>query len=226
MNKISFRTYIVALVITALVFATALFITNRISVLRVSQLSSIQEKIATDILSLETQFALLEQVSCEDLAKNPLFSRELGSLGDRLQSTEAKLGTTNPKVIALKKQYTLLQIKDQLLLKRVGEQCKTKTTPILYFYSNDCDSCTRAGYALSLLREKYPDLRVYSFDYDLPLPALQTLTSIYDIQRNDLPVFIIDGKRTNGFTTFANLTNELPEKILSATSTETKKQSK
>lgn len=218
MNKTSTRTYVIALLITFAIFGTALFVGDRISGIRIAQLQGIQDQIAIDILSLETQFDLLSQVSCEDLADTPLLSRELGSLGDRLQTTEARLGANNPEVTRLKEQYSLLQIKDNLLLTKVAQQCDTGITPILYFYANDCEDCTRAGYALTKLRSDLPGLRVYSFDYDLALPALKTLIAIHDVTRDELPTFIIDGVHTSGFTTLDELTSRLPE-TLTATST-------
>lgn len=217
MNTTNPRTYVIALLITLVIFGTALFIGDRISGVRISQLQGIQDQIAIDILSLETQFELLAQVSCEDLAETPLLSRELGTLGDRLQITEARLGTHNEEVVQLKEQYSLLQIKDNLLLNRVSETCDTGITPVLYFYANDCDDCTRAGFALTKLRKDLPGLRVYSFDYDLSLPALQTLINIHDITRDELPVFIIDGEKVSGFSTLEDLTLELPETLTATT---------
>lgn len=219
MNTTNPRTYVIALLITLVIFGTALFIGDRISGVRISQLQGIQDQIAIDILSLETQFELLAQVSCEDLTNSPLLSRELGNLGDRLQITEARLGADNEEVLQLKEQYSLLQIKDNLLLNRVSETCDTGITPVLYFYANDCEDCTRAGFALTKLRKDLPGLRVYSFDYDLDLPALQTLINIHDITRDELPVFIIDGEKVSGFSTLEELTTSLPE-TLTATSTE------
>ena len=218
MNVTNPRTYIIALFITVAIFATALFIGDRISGIRITQLQGIQDRIAIDILSLETQFELLAQVSCEDLSSSPLLSRELGTLGDRLQQTEARLGADNEEVLQLKEHYSLLQIKDNLLLSRVSETCDTGITPVLYFYANDCSDCTRAGYALTRLRNEIPGLRVYSFDVDLDLPALTTLTTIHTISREKLPAFIIDGEKSTGFSTLEDLTNRLPESI-TATST-------
>ncbi|MBL1434528.1 hypothetical protein COB87_003115 [Candidatus Wolfebacteria bacterium] len=218
MNKTNPRTYVIALFITIAIFGTALFIGDKISGIRITQLQGIQDQIAIDILSLETQFELLSQVSCEALADTPLLSRELGSLGDRLQATEARLGTNNAEVLRIKEQYSLLQIKDSLLLARVSEQCDTGIIPVLYFYTNDCKDCTRAGYALTKLRNDLPGLRVYSFDYDLDLPALKTLIAIHEITREELPAFIINGEHSQGFTTLSELTERIP--IETATSTE------
>ena len=94
---------------------------------------------------------------------------------------------------------------------------------MLYFYANDCEDCTRAGYALTKLRSDLPGLRVYSFDYDLELPALKTLIAIHNVTRENLPAFVIDGEYSNGFTTLDELTARLPETLFAtttATSTE------
>lgn len=219
MDSRNISTYLIALGITGLVFATAVFATNTLANLRIAQLEGIEERIAIDILSLETQFELLAQISCEDLTDRPLLSRELATLGDRLAVTEARIGTDKPEVIRLKKQYSLLQIKDHLLYSRISEQCDLDIVPILYFYANDCTACTRAGYALSVLREEYPQLHVYSFDYDLDLAALQTLATIHGVDRNELPAFVINDVYTSGFSTLEELSLRLPEHLRTATTT-------
>src|SRR3990167_2726454 len=83
----------------------------------------------------------------------------------------------------LKRSYFLLEIKDYLLMKRLTEKCGIKPTFILYFYSTKdaCEECQRTGYVLTALRDKYTDLRVYSFDYHFDLGAISTLVSIYKV---------------------------------------------
>jgi hypothetical protein len=45
------------------------------------------------------------------------------------------------------------------------------------------------GYVLTALRNKYPDLRVYSFDYHFDLGAIETLKSIFKV-KDQLPALI------------------------------------
>ena len=89
---------------------------------------------------------------------------------------------------------------------------------VLYFYSNagDCADCDKAGYALSYLRDTYPTLRVYSFDYHLSLGALETLIGIEKI-RPEFPAFVINGKQSYGFTSLADFEKRFPKGSLSST---------
>ena len=99
------------------------------------------------------------------------------------------------EVLQLKKAYSLLEIKDYLLMKRLSARCNKKFVFALYFYSNSdkCQDCDKASIILTYLREKYPELRVYSFDYDLDLSAIKTLIAISKIT-DTLPAIVIDGK--------------------------------
>lgn len=218
-----------ALVITGVIFFTALYMSNTFNDRRIAELQDIEGRISTDIIALETQFALLEGLSCEALAENSVLSQELNSLERRLAFTEGQLGVDNPKVLALKKSYSLLQIKDYLLMKKVSEKCGLDPIFIFYFYTNEgnCDDCIREGYVLTFLREQYPRLRVYSFDYNLDLSALRTLIAINEI-KNELPALVINEEVYYGFQGREEIESVLPIEDLrepeeeSATSTDKK----
>lgn len=216
-----YKNAVIALLITALIIGTIFVLVGFLNQQRVEELRAIEDQLATDTLSIETQYALLEEAPCEGGTAN-LLSKELGSLGDRLVFAEEQAGKDDPEVLRLKERYTLLQIRDYLLSKRLARTCDVDPTIALYFYSNagDCADCDRAGYALSYLRQTYPDLRVYSFDYHLDLPALKTLIAIEGI-KEELPAFVIQDKRSYGFTTLEDLQDLFPEELFeTATSTE------
>lgn len=214
------RNALFALLITVAIIATVLYAVNFLNQQRVAELRAIEDQLTTDTLSIETQFALLEEAPCEDIAAGTTLSQEVGGVGDRLAYAEERLGNTDPEVLRLKDRYTLLQIRDYLLTKRLSETCNVAPTVALYFYSNvagECVDCDRAGYALSYLRQTYPALRVYSFDYHLDLAALRTLISVVKVEPQ-FPAFVIEGKRTYGFTSLEDLEKAFP-KSLFATST-------
>ena len=195
------RNALLALVITALLIGTVIYAVKYLDRQRVVQLDDLQSRLATDTLSVETQFALLESAPCKDLSEGNTLSQEVTSLGDRLSFAESQLGTKNAQVIELKKQYTLLEIRDYLLAKRLVETCKVKPTVVLYFYSNEpgaCTDCDRASYALSYLHQVNPNLRVYSFDYNLDLGALKTLIAVEKV-KPEFPAFVIDNKLSYSF---------------------------
>jgi len=221
MGKIPTRTYFIAFLITAALFSTALYASTYFNNQRIAEIASIEDRISIDILSLETQFDLLAELSCSEISENSVLSNELGSLARRLSFTEGQLGADNLEVISLKRQYTLLQIKDFLLMKKVSEKCTLSPVFILYFYSNegDCDDCTREGYVLTDLAETYPQLRIYSFDYNLDLSALKTLISINNIEQ-DLPALVLNDSVYYGYHDQTAIREILPELAELATSTE------
>ncbi len=177
---------------------------------RIDQLRSIEDKISIDLLSSETQFSLLQELSCKDISTTAL-SSELNSLADKITYSENNIGNNNTNVISLKKSYSLLEIKDYLLMKRITDRCGQKSVFVLYFYDNDdCTDCIKQGYVLTGLREKYPNLRVYSFDYNLDLSAIRTMISIYKVPK-DLPAIVINGKVYSGFQTLEVIEKTFPQ---------------
>jgi hypothetical protein len=214
--------YLIAFVITAAIFATAFYVSDRLDRARIAEIQATQDAISTDILSTETQFDLLNEVSsCQSLEADQTLPSELNSLASRLASAEQTLGDDNAQVIELKKQYSLLEIRDYLITQQVDQRCGLKPAEVLYFYSNDgtCADCTDAGYALDAMRQTYPDLRVYSFDYNLDLGALKTLIALEKVEPR-LPAFVIDNEPSYGFTTLGALEALFPKGAL-ATSTAT-----
>ncbi len=215
------RKYLFAFLITALIFGTAVVASSMLTDKKLEDVRSIENRVALDILSSETQFALLAETSCRDIGPGFL-SQELGPLGEKLSYAENQSGFSNEDVESLKRSYFLLEIKDYLLMKRLTEKCNIKPTFILYFYSSEdkCEECERMGFVLTALRDKYPDLRVYSFDYHFDVGAISTLTSIYKV-KGELPALIINGEPYYGFRNVEELETQVPALKLLKTATST-----
>ncbi len=223
------RNVIISLVITAILIATIAYAVNYLNTQRVAQLNAIEDQLSTDTLSVETQYALLENAPCSDFTngtgsttQSTALTQEVSDLGDKLAYAEQRLGNDDPQVTQLRNQYTLLEIRDYLLTKQLAASCHVTPTIVLYFYSNvpgECTNCDRAGTALSYLRQTYPTLRVYAFDYHLNLAALKTLETLEKVQA-PFPAFVIDGKRYNGFTSLDDFKQDFPQSLF-ATSTAT-----
>jgi hypothetical protein len=81
------KKYIVTFVITATIFVTAIYVSNLMSQKKLEDVRGIENRVALDILSSETQFALLEETSCRDIGPGYL-SKELGSIGEKLSFAE------------------------------------------------------------------------------------------------------------------------------------------
>lgn len=207
-RKIDWARYILALFITGTIFVTIFYISDMANKKRVAEMRSIQDTLSIDLLSSETQFALLNQASCSQNG-NSILAPEIGQLGDRLSFMETQLGTDNEEVIGLKKYYSLLQIKDYMLVSALAEKCNTNPVTVIYFYANDCEDCTKQGYVLTSLREKYPMLRVYSFDAQLDLSAIKTLQTITKVPAS-VPSLVINGKAYAGFQSIEAIEKAVP----------------
>lgn len=207
------KKYVIVFFITATLFASAFYFTNYFYKNKIDQLKSIQDNISIDILSLETQFSLLQELSCKDI-NNSILSQEINNIAAKMTYSEKNFDTDNTDIKYLKKYYSLLQIKDYLLMKKISERCGTKHSFILYLYSTDptCTDCVKQEYVLSSLRQKYQELRIYSFDYNLDLSAIKTLISIYKIPSN-LPIMVVNDKTYNGFQSIEDVEKLIPDLV-------------
>lgn len=204
--------YFFVFIITCSIFALGWYLSNYVNNKKINEIKDIQNKISIDILSSETQFALLEELSCQDL-DNSILSQEISKVADKINYSEQNVGSKQ-EIDSLKKQYTLLQVKDFLLSKKIGERCKQTISTIFYFYGDKevCPECVREGFVLDALRAKYPALRVYSFDYNLDLSTIKALRSIYKVE-DKLPSLVVQGKTVSGFKTVEELESLLPKDL-------------
>lgn len=221
--RFDYGRYIVSFIITLSIFATAFYVSNFFSDKKVKSINSIGDSIAVDLLSNETQF-LLKEISCNDDNFNPV-SAQIGELGDKLTYAEAELGNDNDQVIYLKKYYSLLQIKDYIIGKKIADKCGNSKKPIFMIYmypsKTDCKDCGKQAAILSELRLTYPELRVYTFDYDLELGPITTLKTIYKIKSTTtFPILVVEDKAYYGLKSLDDLKALLPSTLKQATTTE------
>ncbi len=209
----TWKRYLLAFVITLGIFASAFWISNYFSNKKLADVKAIQDKISVDILSSETEYALLSELSCKDVS-NTVLSKEIGSLAEKITYSEENIGNTE-QVQQLKKFYSLLQIKDYLLMQKIADRCGVKTVSILYFYTtkDNCSECTKQGYVLTSLRETYPDLRVYSFDYNIDVSAVRALITLYKIDDTKLPAIVLNDKLITGFQSVEEIEKLVPELV-------------
>jgi hypothetical protein len=211
-RKALWSSFLVAFLITALIFATALYASNYFNDQRIADVRSTEDDISTQILSTETQFDLLTEHSCTDVTENITPPSEMTSLGSELDYLESQ-GGNQDEITSLKSMYSLLEIKDYLAMQELAQKCGQKPVFILYFYSNNGDcttACEEQGDVLTQLSSQYPGLRVYSFDYNLQVGALQTLISIDQVQ-DKLPALVINGKNYYGFQSMTDIEKILPQ---------------
>ena len=212
-QEVNTKKYIVVFVITLGIFAIIFLFSDYLYQKRLAQINTIEDNININILESEIQYALLADVSCDtEESENPLLIGELNNLTKRLAYMEEQRGTDDPEVISLKKRYSLLEVKDYLLLRERARQCSEKPLSVLYFYSNegDCADCKKMGYVLTSMREDYDKLHVYAFDYNLGLSAIETLKSIYRL-KEELPILVINRKPYYGYKNRGEVESLLPD---------------
>jgi hypothetical protein len=216
------KKYLLVFALTCAVFLTGFLLSNYLSNAKVNSIKDTEDQISLDILSSEAQYQLLEQSSCS-VVSGSILSDELNTLADKLSYAESQEGFNSADVKSLKQNYSLLEIKDYLLMQQIYQKCSASPASILYFYSNkgDCPDCTNQGYVLTALRQEYPELRVYAFDYNLGLSAIDTLISMYHIP-SVLPALVMNGKVYAGFQSIDNIEKALPSlAAMSATASST-----
>lgn len=210
MKRNDWMKYFISFVITAGIFGTVFYVSSLLNGKRVNEMLEIQQKITIDLLSSETQFALLKEASCaQDVSS--MLTTEISRLSERLNYMEEQFGANNKNVINLKMNYSLLLIKDYLLLTELSSKCNYHPVVILYFYDGmDCEDCRKENYVFSAIREKYPDVRVYAFDASLELSAIRTLLDMYNVSP-EYPSIVINGKSVSGFKTVEQIEAMVPE---------------
>jgi hypothetical protein len=211
-TKREWKRYVAAFFITAFLFGSAFYLSNFFNKKKIEEIRSIQDSISVDILSSETQYNLLSELSCANV-DDSLLSQELNELATKIEYGEENNIGSKEELLSLRKYYSLLQIKDYLLMKKTQEKCDLKVTSIIYFYSNKdvCSDCEKQGYILTDIRQNYPNVRVYAFDYNLDLSALSALKSIYKIREPErLPALIVNGKVYYGLQEFEDIQSIAP----------------
>ena len=208
---IDWKKYLSVFFITLGIFSVAFLFSNYLNNKKISNIEDIYQRIATNVLSTETKFSLLRFTSCNEISADTSFEDELtGELSDmakRVKYMESQLGATNPSVILIKTQYSLLQIKDYLLVRELATRCKDKVSVILYFHDLNCTDCTNQSVVLDEISSLYPKLRVYWFEKSLQTPAMQTLVSMFNIK--DAPSLVVENKTYSGFQNLTDLENIL-----------------
>lgn len=208
-TKLQWKNYILAFIITAGIFVVVILLSGFATNQKIKAIQDAQDLIALNIASSETQFSLLSELSCKNIDAGSL-SQELSSMEERIRYTEENHLTNSEGLLKLKKFYFILEIKDFLLLRKINERCGNTAVPIVYIYTNNCSECVKQGYVLTALQEKYPELRVYSFDYTVDLSALHALLSIYKVEGDTFPVMIIDEQIYAGFKSVDDLEKTVP----------------
>ncbi len=190
--------YIAILSTTTLTFIIGIIIGQLIAEYKMGEFSSFATKLRTSLLTINTQ----EKIASEYLCDVNIFklTEEKSNLGRTLTYLEDKFGKDNERIIELKKEYSLISIRQFLLVKKFSKECNKNLTIILFFYSNinNKTESEMQGFILDSLYLKYPkNVVIYALDYDLDCKAIDTLENVYNITQ--VPSLVINDKTYLGF---------------------------
>lgn len=226
MYSYNYKRYILALVISLVIFLSGFLASNTLTNKKLETLKGVEDDISLNILASETEYDILKEVSCENFNSQTqtAFTKEIGELADNLSILESN-NQNDSRIKSAKERYSVLLIKDYLLNKRLAENCGTKPTFVVYFYGNadTCPECVKTGYALSSLRNDYAKLRIYAIDLNQDLPLIKTFASLYGVKAEQLPAVVINNKLYTGLTQKEEIDNLLPKDIKEEMSTTSKK---
>jgi len=202
LRQIRWGTYIVAFVISVLLFTTGMLLGTQL-------VQSVNAGLANDLQSLRDRTAelellmLLKQDNSTELCgfyqvQLQEFDVQTTAFGQKLDILEQNRGRSDATVLELKREYMLMQVRDFLLVQKINEGCPQKIDTMLYFYSNTgCPDCERQGEIGPPLKQERPDLMIYAFDADLHISVVDALMHLYGVR--EYPTLVVDGKMLEGY---------------------------
>ncbi len=204
-RKIYWKYYLLAGVLTCLVFVIGLMAGILIEASKVTFLEKKLKELEiskTDSEVKSSMLSLLNANPCEafEYEVEKLIPK-VSKFGEELEVFEATRKGSYQEYLALKKEYTLMNLRYWMFVKSLKEKCNYSFVPILYFYSNkNCPACKDQGYVLSLLKKKYPKkVMIFAIDGDLDLESVSLLKKVYNITA--YPSLIINGRVYKGLKT-------------------------
>jgi len=199
-RNVSKMKYVAAFALACLVFIGGLYAGYMISESKVNDILSVEREARLQLENLELEERLLDATPCMSPS---LLSENLDELGAKLSYLETNYDKNDPKILELKKPYTLLEVRHYLTMKRMVERCDSKNyTLILFFYSNAPEfiaESEKQGFVLNYLQKKFTtdSVKVYSFDSDLDVEIIGALKEVYGVET--VPSIVMDGKLYAGF---------------------------
>ena len=219
-RKISRNTYLLALLLTAIIFLLGLTLGMLFDNLRVKWAETENKRTEIDYLSLQFQYLYLttlkdKNASCPVL--HTTMEKSISDLSDSLQqfiTYKEQTKINNDEYELVGRRYILDNLRYWLFSKKTKEECDLDVVNILYFYSeNNCPICPNQGTVLTYFKKIFGDkLLIFPIDvdYETTEPLISILKNQYHI--TDYPTLIIEDKKYEGIIPNA----ELKEIICSA----------
>ena len=221
-RTISKDKYIIAGVITFLIFSLGITLGLVLENYRYSLVEDINKEQEVKYLSLQLQYLYLSslnnQNNCPILAT--ALQETIGDLSDSLgeviayEENDNANSMSNKRKISVQRRYILDNLRYFLLAKESRKQCNLKIIPILYFYAEDCSSCPTQGTILSFYKKIYGEkLLVFPINIDLRSeePMVEIVMKQFNVTK--YPTLIIEGKKYEGVVQNEQMQNIICETL-------------
>ena len=203
-RKISTDKYVIAGIITFLIFSLGLTLGLVIEDQRYDFIEGINQEQETKYLSLQLQYLYLSSFSnynnCPTLATT--LKETVTDLSNSLSEViayEEENSASDGQKIFVQRRYILDNLRYWLLARESKQQCDLAIVPILYFYTKDCPSCPNQGTVLTYYKKIFGE-QVLVFPINLDLREEEPMVEIVMNQFNitKYPTIIVDNKKYEG----------------------------
>lgn len=206
-RKISKDKYILAGVITFLIFSLGLTLGFILEDYRYSLVEDINTEQEVNYLSLQLQYLYLDIFSNQNNC--PILETALKetvkdldeSLSEVISYEEDNKGSETQKNL-ITRRYVLDNLRYWFLALESKRKCNLDIVPILYFYSTECPSCPNQGTVLTFFKNKFgQQVLVFPINVDLreEEPMVEITKSQFGITK--VPTLVVDNKKYEGVMT-------------------------
>ena len=207
-RKISKGIYLVAAIITAVIFISGILLGLIMTNTREDIIGEQNKLQKLDLESIQLQYLYLNVFSKEKncpVAQKAL-QNNLNGIDKTRRQLESYLSDTlsenNEAFLNLKREYMIAELRYWLLSIQVRELCGNDNVPILYFYSNrECSDCVLQGNILTFLKDRYNDkILIFAIDADFDRePGIEIMKVSYNITKT--PSLVIGNTKYEGLMT-------------------------
>ncbi len=202
-RKLSTKRYVVAGIITTLVFVLGVSLGIIFENARVVHNEELLKDQEASIASLQLQyFYISEMQNSNDVCPvlTTALTDSIERLGESLEKVEQTIADNkinyNEKK-RIQRIYMQDNIRYWLFSKTVQEKCNSNVLNILYFFSEDCDVCPNQGVVLSYFKKIYQDkILIFPINTDID----EDMINLIKIQFNvtTYPTLIINDQKFQG----------------------------
>ncbi len=203
-RKISKDKYIVAGIITLLIFSLGITLGFIMDDYRYNLIEEVNMNQDINYLSLQMQYLFLTSFS--NLDNCPMISATLRAAVKDLEESlseviayEEEQDVPESRREIVMRRYALDNLRYWLLSLESKQKCNLDIVPIMYFYSTNCPSCPNQGTVLTFFKNKFGE-KVLVFPINTELkqqePMIEIIMSQFNI--NKLPTIIVNNKKYEG----------------------------